>query len=238
MNGRPSIDRIVHSRRKTVALIVTPDGQLEVRAPRQITRRQIEAIVAEKSDWVEKQQERARIAKEKYKPRPLAEGSRLWFLGKSHALHLTAAGPARVHLITGFNLPENALPNAESLLIAWYRLQARKVITNRVEHFAGLYHLTYRSIRITSAQTRWGSCSRQNALSFTWRLVMAPMEIIDYIIVHELSHVIEKNHSKQFWNQVEFMLPEYKSRRKWLKLHGRLLDLSVEANDATLPSVN
>jgi len=237
MTPRPTIDRIVRSRRKTVALIVTPEGQLEVRAPRQITRRQIDAIVAEKTLWIEKQQERARISHEKSKPRPLADGARLWFMGKSYPLCLTEDGPARVHLIHGFNLPEHGLPSAEKLLVTWYRQQARKIICSRVAYFSQMHRLTYRAIRITSARARWGSCSSQNTLSFPWRLVMAPMEVIDYIVIHELAHTLVKNHSQTFWNLVETMLPEYKIQRKWLKLNGRLLDLSVEAADANLQNV-
>jgi len=237
MTARPTIDRIVRSQRKTVALIVTPEGQLEVRAPRQITRRQIDAIVAEKSLWIEKQQERARISQEKAKPRPLADGARLWFLGKGYPLCLTEDGPARAHLIHGFNLPRSALPNADRHLIAWYRQQARKIISGRVAYFSELHRLTYRAIRITSARARWGSCSSQNTLSFPWRLVMAPMEVIDYIVVHELAHTIVKNHSQAFWNLVGSMLPEFKIQRKWLKLNGRLLDLSVEAAEANVLTV-
>lgn len=236
MTAGPIIDRIIRSRRKTVALIVTPDGQLEVRAPRQVTRRQIETIVADKTNWIEKQLERARVSQEKTRPRQLADGVRLWFLGKSYPLRLTLSGPARVHLIHGFNLASNALPNAEKLLIAWYRRQARKIISDRAAYFADLYRLNYRSIRITSARSRWGSCSSHNTLSFPWRLVMAPMEVIDYIVVHELAHSIEKNHSQAFWALVESMLPEYQIHRKWLKLNGRMLDLAVEANEAHLQS--
>ena len=139
-----------------------------------------------------------------------------------------------MHFSSEFRLPVKALPKAPALLAAWYKNQARLILTERTDHFAQQFGLKYRSIRITSARTRWGSCSQLNALSFTWRLVMTPIEIVDYIVVHELAHVVEKNHSRAFWSQVERMLPDYRIRRKWLKTNGRLLDLFIDADESLI----
>ncbi|MHB8819108.1 MAG: M48 family metallopeptidase [Bellilinea sp.] len=236
MSQAPVIDRIIRSRRKTVALIVTPEGKLEVRAPLVLGRKQIETIVSEKSGWIKKQQERVHKSNGNALRRPLSNGVNLWFLGASYPLKLTAKAGTRVAFSNGFSLPESALPKAAELLTAWYKARAREIISERVRLYADKSGLKVKSIRITSARTRWGSCSRDNALSFTWRLVMAPIEIIDYIVVHELAHIIEKNHSRAFWNQVEKMQPDYKARRKWLKGNGRLFDLAIEANEANLKS--
>jgi len=228
------IDRIVRTRRKTVALLVTPDGRLEVRAPQRLTRGQIDAIVAEKSAWIRKNMERARHSAEAAPAREISEGSRFWFLGRIYPLHLSGNGVARIHFSTDLTLPVKALPKAADMLAGWYKNQARKILTEQTEVYARQFGLKYRSLRITSARTRWGSCSQLNALSFTWRLVMAPMEIIDYIVVHELAHIMEKNHSRAYWNQVERMLPDYRTRRKWLKTNGRLLDLSIDADESLI----
>jgi predicted metal-dependent hydrolase len=80
-------------------------------------------------------------------------------------------------------------------------------------------------VRISSARTRWGSCSQKGNLSFTWRLVMAPPDVIDYVVVHELCHTREMNHSRSFWEQVEAILPDFRQRRRWLKEYGKLLVL-------------
>lgn len=238
MSQAPVIDRIIRSRRKTVALIVTPEGQLEVRAPLVLSRKQIETIVSDKSGWIKKQQERAHKSNGNAVRRPLANGVNLWFLGAPYPLRLTATKGTRVAFSNGFSLPENALPRAGELLTAWYKARAREIISERVRFYAAKFGLNVQSIRITSARTRWGSCNRVNALSFTWRLVMAPIEIIDYIVVHELAHIIEKNHSRAFWNQVEKMQPDYKARRKWLKGNGRLFDLAIDANAAGLKPIH
>ena len=234
MSEAPVIDRIIRSRRKTVALIVTPEGHLEVRAPQRVSRDQIEDIVAQKANWILKNLERSRKASAAVNTRKLVEGARIWYLGASHPLHVSEHSTARVQFSTSFYLPKSALPKATDLLTAWYKNQARHLLTERTAYYARQFGLKYRSIRITSARTRWGSCSRLNALSFTWRLVMAPLEIIDYIVIHELAHILQKNHSRAFWEQVERMLPDYRSRRAWLKANGRLLDLSIEADETRL----
>ena len=126
---------------------------------------------------------------------------------------------------TSFLLARAALPYAEDVFTAWYKKQARQVITERVEKYAELYGYVYKRIRITSARTRWGSCSSKGSLNFPWRLVMAPMHIIDYVVIHELVHIKEQNHSKVYWNKVEQIMPDYKERRAWLNDYGHLLNL-------------
>ncbi len=125
-----------------------------------------------------------------------------------------------------FLLERRALPQAEAAFAAWYKAQARGLVEERVRHFAARYGFSYRQVRITSARTRWGSCSSKGRLCFTWRLVMAPPECIDYVVVHELAHLRVANHSLAFWHVVSAILPDYKARRKWLHDNGRLLTLA------------
>ena len=124
-----------------------------------------------------------------------------------------------------FNLTKTAQPEAMSHFVNWYKGQARTVLTERVAYFARNHKFKPLKLRISSARTRWGSCSAKGTLSFTWRIVMAPVEVIDYVVVHELCHLNELNHSRAFWMQVETILPDYKQKRKWLKDNGKLLVL-------------
>ena len=94
-----------------------------------------------------------------------------------------------------------------------------------MQELASQLGFQYKKIRIGSAATRWGSCSSSGALSFTWRLVMAPMAIIDYVIIHELVHTVEHNHGRAFWDKVKTILPDFKPRMAWLKANGALLRL-------------
>jgi predicted metal-dependent hydrolase len=107
---------------------------------------------------------------------------------------------------------------------AWYKQQARQALTERVALRAAFHMLTVSGVRISSARTRWGSCSSRGSLSFTWRLVLAPLEVIDYVIVHELAHLRVRNHSPEFWKEVGRMMPDYAQRKQWLKDNGRMLN--------------
>lgn len=97
---------------------------------------------------------------------------------------------------------------------------ARKVIPVKVNHYASLMNVQYGRITIRNQKTRWGSCSGKGNLNFNCLLMLAPDEVVDYVVVHELCHLIEMNHSKAFWEQVERVMPDYKRHRKWLKEHG------------------
>ncbi len=104
--------------------------------------------------------------------------------------------------------------------IEFYKEKARKYIPWRVAELAEKNWLTYNVIKITSARTRWGSCTSKKNLNFSFRLILAPKEVIDYVIIHELSHLIHMNHSRRFWTQVAEMMPDYKVHEKWLKENG------------------
>jgi len=154
-------------------------------------------------------------------------GGSLPLLGKAVPLTIV---PGKQTTLTWVNdarleLTEAGLPHAAILIERWYRSRAKEHFTARTAELAAQFHLTPASIRITSARTRWGSCSAKNSISFTWRLVMAPPEVADYVILHELAHIEVKNHSPKFWAKVANMLPDYARQRQWLKEHGRELDL-------------
>ena len=106
-----------------------------------------------------------------------------------------------------------------------YRNVAREVFTNRVAYYHRFTGGHYTSITIRDQKTRWGSCSSSGTLSFNYRLIFAPPAILDYVVVHELCHLTHMNHSRDFWNMVESVLPDYKERRQWLKEHGQELNL-------------
>jgi len=108
-------------------------------------------------------------------------------------------------------------------LIDQYKEQARELIGDKLLGFSTIMNLKYSKFRISSAKTRFGSCTSKGLLSFSWRLIFFPQEIIDYVVVHELTHLIEFNHSKRFWARIGFVLPEYKRCRKWLRTNGHII---------------
>lgn len=106
-----------------------------------------------------------------------------------------------------------------------YRDKARNTITARVNHYIGLTGQTYSSITIRDQKSRWGSCSSRKTLSFNYRLIFAPPQVLDYVVIHEICHLTHMNHSKDFWGLVAEIMPDYKVHKKWLQDHGQELNL-------------
>lgn len=218
------IDQLIRSRRKTVALIVEQDGRLVVRAPLRTPAKVIQAFVDSKADWIRKKQAAARetfVPSRRYQP-----GELFHYLGQVYPLALTDRKSPQLLLADGqFSLSHTALPEAPETFRRWYRRQARAYLTERVPILADLHGFAYKKIRITSARTRWGSCSSTGSLNFSMRLVMAPPVVLDYVILHELAHTRVRNHSRQFWALVQSLMPDYKKHTRWLKENGRTLYL-------------
>jgi len=217
------INKLVRSKRKTLSLIVETDGTLTVRAPLRMKDTDIRRFIEEKKGWINQKQ--AKALKDAVAPRQFVDGESFLYLGKEVTLRIVPNGNSALMMDGIFKLTKSAQLRAESVFEDWYKKQARKVLSERVIFFAHKYGFKVGKIRISSARTRWGSYSSKGTLSYTWRLVMAPLEIIDYVVVHELCHSKELNHSKAFWAQVEAILPDYKWRRKWLKSNGAKLRL-------------
>ncbi len=221
----PEIDQIIRSRRKTIALIIQRDGALVVRAPLRTPEKTIRELVEQKTGWITKKQTEVR----KNRPvtaRQFAEGETFLLMGKSHPLKIVKRQRASLTFEQGtFLLAEKFRPLARDAFTRWYKQMAVILLPARIETLAKKHNLQPAKIRITSARTRWGSCSSTGTISLTWRLVMAPPEVIDYVIVHELAHLKVKNHSKSFWETVTSLLPDYKIHLAWLKKQGHTLDI-------------
>lgn len=149
------------------------------------------------------------------------------YLGKEYELDVRLGQKNVIELSDKFYLGISKINRAELYLESWYKQQARKLIKERVYMYAKHHGLNFNSVDVgrLAAKTRWGSCSSQKNLNFNWKLIMAPIDVIDYVVVHELSHLTELNHSAAFWENVRKMLPLYRSSRTWLKRNGHLLNL-------------
>jgi hypothetical protein len=220
-----SIDEIIRTDRKTIALIVQRDGRLIVRAPMKTKDNTIQALIEKKTDWIKAKQEFVRATYPPYVPKEFVNGEGFWYLGKIYRLQIVDEKRPALILNGNFRLASAALPKAACVFERWYREQAFQVISERVKWYAENHGYIYNQVKITSARTRWGSCSAKGTLSFAWRLVMAPVPVIDYVVVHELVHMEEKNHSKEFRGKIKLIIPDYKQRIEWLERNGHLLSL-------------
>ncbi|MDR1721610.1 MAG: M48 family metallopeptidase [Methanobrevibacter sp.] len=214
---------IIYSKRKTLMLRINKDGSLEVRAPNNYPKEKIEEFVKSKENWINKHQEKV---KEKHQLRGsfnINYGDTVRLRGKRIPITPIKKEIAEFKNDEFFiyeNLDKN---NIKELIIKLYKNIAKYHITSRVNHFKEIMNLKPRAIRITSAKTRWGSCSNRHSINFSWRLIMAEDDVIDYVVVHELAHIKQPNHSKEFWKIVEEILPDYKERKNKLKQLGKEL---------------
>jgi predicted metal-dependent hydrolase len=218
------IDKLTRSKRRTIALVIERDGSLTVRAPKHVSQVMIEAFIQQKTDWIVDTREKLK-AIEPTPARKYVDGEMFLFLGSSFDLKLVRPQWPSLQFDNGFTLSQNIQQIGRQHFTKWYKERAQEIISERVQEYVQRYNFTPKKVKISSARTRWGSCSPDGTLNFTWRLIMAPLDVIDYVVVHELSHLHVKNHSSKFWKAVESVYPEYKKQRKWLRENGEKLYL-------------
>ncbi|MDR1440494.1 MAG: M48 family metallopeptidase [Clostridiales bacterium] len=229
---------LIRSKRRTMAIHIKRDASLEVRAPMRATQSAIERFVMSKSAWIGKHLERISAAAADKRSFTLNYGDSILLFGAEHVIVAATAGGAvpfsavnAVPVGKGLGvgdgcviIPPGLAPAAiKPALIGMYRRLARQSLGERLHEYAGLMGVAPSSMKITGAKTRWGSCSGKNTINFSWRLIMAPNDAIDYVVVHELAHIRQHNHSPAFWAIVAKHMPDYRLRRDSLKrLHARL----------------
>jgi len=220
-----TIDHLVRSRRKTIALIIQPSGALTIRAPLRMSDEQIKEFAYKHAEWIHKKQTEAK-ASPPLQEKQFVDGETFLYLGKEYPLAIvTRQRPALTFNGNKFLLTYSNIPITSKIFQSWYKAQAQVVISKFTTFRAKQNKFKFLKIRISSARTRWGSCSGNGTLSFTWRLVLAPPEILDYVVVHELVHTQIRNHSKAFWKKVGEIKPGYKNHIRWLKQNGKYLTL-------------
>ncbi len=217
------IDKLIRSHRKTIGLQITDEARLIVRAPFFASEGLIHRLIRQKESWIKAKQDYFKQRQSKIKVRKFQPGEEFLFLGKVYPLVISDDLPKAVVFDGDLKISQVVLPNAKKHLENWYKSQALDYVTQRVEDYARETGLKGHIIKINEARTRWGSCGHKNTLNFTWRLIMAPPRVVDYVIVHELMHLKEKNHSHKFWAEVAQIIPDYRQDERWLKQNGHLL---------------
>lgn len=217
-------------RKKTICLQLKKDGQVIIRAPLFTPKKEIDDFFRAKEIWLQSRLQKMReCVQEPSSCRVYQNGETFFFLGKRFPLQIEASmanPPGRLIFGTGsFVLQQKDVEQGREIFTGWYMEQARIHLERRLNFFCKQLGLSPPDFRITAARSFWGSCSAANRLAFNWRLIMAPLPVIDYVIVHELQHLSEKNHSASFWKKVAAAIPDYGEHRRWLRKNGPLLDL-------------
>jgi len=220
------IDQLIRSRRASIGLEVSGDARLIVRAPFTVSSRTINRIVLKKREWILRKQQEARARLTQIPQKKFVPGEAFLFLGNKYPLiHFESRHSPFGFQENRFFINPKYQTRARELFMAWYRQQALELFTERIARYQRLSSIHCRQLKISNARKRWGSCSSRGDLYLNWRLIMAPLKVVDYVAVHELAHIREGNHSRTFWLLVEQMIPDYRNHRKWLKHQGHLLNL-------------
>lgn len=215
---------LIRSRRKTIAVSITKDAQVEVRAPLKAPVSLIEGFLTEKESWIQTHLEQRKQELLKRANFSVGEGDRLLYLGREYPVYLSSEHRSPHFDGEKFILPKKDFSEIKSMLIELYKGLAKRYIEKQVRHYSGIVGAVPSAVKIGSAKTRWGSCSGKNSLNFTWKLILASREAVDYVVVHELCHILQHNHSARFWREVERVLPDYKERELLLRqLQKRLV---------------
>lgn len=207
---------IIRSNRRSIALHVTKEGEIIVRAPYLIPKFIIKQFMNKHIEWIEKQYEQSK------KTTIQKENNEYLYLGKK--LSFTPGNYSSIKIIENKLLfPQGLLFRKEKELKKWYIQQAKENITNHVITFSNQMKTNYKSVTFSDTRSQWGRCTHDNRLQFSWRLIMAPQLVINYVVIHELAHTMEKNHTQLFWMKVRNINPSFKQQIKWLKENGKFI---------------
>lgn len=215
---------IIYSNRRTVNISVERDRRVVVRAPKSFSKKQLSEIVEEKKLWL--------YDKINYTPKypvvstkEFVSGESILFLGKNYKLEIVKES---IHSLRfdnkKFFLSKDNRNHANIIFKKWYKLRAKEQLIPKIEYYAANLGVDYNNILIREMKYRWASCTNKNNLVFNWRIIKAPMFVVEYLIVHELTHLFESNHTDRFWNLVKIQIPNYLKAKEWLKENGNLLE--------------
>lgn len=219
------------SRRKTIEIAVEAPGQVIVTSPEGRTDEEIIKVVSRKAKWITQQLYNMKDIRFQPVLREFVSGEALLYMGRNYRLNLQLDPALRKPIVTltkGIFSIQTKSAEQDYLrpyMIDWYKQKCSHKIQKRVDYYAIKFGVQPKEIRVKEQKKRWASCTLDNTLYFNWRCILAPSSIMDYIIVHELCHILEKSHSSRFWSLLRTVMPDYEARKKWLMDNGVKLDV-------------
>ena len=215
-------DQIIRSKRKTLSVSIDHFSRVTVRAPYHCAEKRIFAFLQEKEDWILRKKQQIAGAGMRLPPENL-DGYRLLLLGNFYTLSLGEEKRVRLdNENKTLYLPED---KPRERLVKWLKENAKRIFTELTFSTAETLGVQVKSVSVTSAKTRWGSCSGDNAIRYSFRLLYMEKPLIEYVVAHETAHVLHKNHSTAFWKEVERLIPDWREKRKRLKSLGAYMEV-------------
>jgi predicted metal-dependent hydrolase len=217
--------RIVYSHRRTMSISVERDASVVVHAPRGTPEGKIRQAVEARKLWLFQKINHAQKYPSTRQRKEFVSGETIAYLGRNYRLEVVNKATEGVQFHSRFIIARQNQPQAARLFRQWYIDRAKERILLRTRYFAEAMGVAFNCILISDLKVRWGSCTPRSNLNFNWRILKAPSFVIDYIVVHELAHLIEANHTPRFWNIVFVQVPRWEQAKNWLREHGDLLEV-------------
>lgn len=214
---------IEKSKRRTVTIHIRDDGAIMVRTPMRFPEYKVQQVLSQHHDWIIQKRELMLRKKKDIPDKKYIEGEGFLYQGITYPLHITLKQEEPLMFNDAFFLVTFNQKKARDYFISWYKKRALEKVIERTVFFAELAGLTFRSIALSEATTKWGSCSSEGELLYNWKLIMAPPQVLDYVVAHEVSHLAHHNHSASFWRHVERLFSQYEIYKRWLKQNSHLL---------------
>lgn len=214
--------------RKKLTITVERDRRVVVHAPESTSKEKIQAVVESKRQWI---YEKTRHAQKYALPHPpgkeLVNGESALYLGRQYQIEVVQNSSEEIRFEQRFLIPARLSADRKQVLQNWYRDKAMEKILPRTKKFAKDLGVTFTNAKIVDNRYRWGSCTIKDNLNFNWRLIKAPMYVVDYVIIHELAHLLEANHTPRFWNIVRAQTPKMDKAKQWLRENGQILEEDI-----------
>ena len=229
VKGDGFFTEVIRSSRRKTATVRVQEGKVSVTVPKSLSESHIEVLIARKAPWIRKTLLLQREI-ETVKPKEYVSGESFTYLGRNYRLQVESGKTVSVKLNPenlwvrvpgGCNNPERV----KNALIQWYRIRAGEVLREKAERYAKVIDVTTTAVVIKAFKSSWGNCDSRGQVKFNWKIIIAPNRIVDYLVVHELCHLKQHNHSPKFWECVESVFPDYKECNEWLKQNGRMLEV-------------
>ena len=213
---------IIRTDRKKTVSIYLDDSVVRLRVPRTLSEKRIREIIGKRTPWI---LTKLKAAAEMpiVRAKEFVSGESFPYLERNYRLKVLVGDKPSVDLKYGYlratvcKTDRTPQETVRAMLINWYKEQARIRLNEKTQRFAGIIGVEPRSVTVKDYKSKWGSCSIRSDICYNWRIVQAPHSIVDYVVVHELCHILEHNHSSRFWKHVERYVPDYKDLRNWLK---------------------
>lgn len=230
MDGFEFPVEVIRTGRKKSASIYLDGEGVKVRVPEGLPDNRVRDLISRKSPWIKRKLREAETAVPP-RPREFVSGETFCYLGRNYRLKVLPGDTTSLKLKGGYleaNIPSSSRTQENDvsfLLVDWYQRHARERLEEKTRRYAKILQVKPGSVSVKDYKSQWGSCSAKGDISYNWRIVMAPHRIVDYVVVHELCHLLEHNHSPAYWCHVERILPDFRECREWLRRNSERLRL-------------